>query len=141
MFVLINGKVLIREHDCNNPIVMEIKQTCRNGYIFGADDLLVSHFHNKPYMWSIIGSYRADFIKIPKDTFYQMWNDFTVLNKEVGLTMLRQFRFFDKLSMQTQYMIMYEKGRLTTYKKGQTVMKIHHRSPWNKETELYYRSN
>jgi hypothetical protein len=43
--------------------------------------------------------------------------------------------------MQTQYAIMYEKGRLTSYSAGQTVMKIHHRSPWNENTEILYRVN
>jgi hypothetical protein len=68
---------------------MEVKKTCSSGYVFGADDVLTSHFNNRPYMWHIIGSYKADFIKIDKEVFIKMWGDFTVLNKEVGLIMLR----------------------------------------------------
>ena len=92
-----------------------------------------------PAVWSVVASVKAELCKVSKDTFQQMWWDCMNRKKEVVLSMLYEFSFFAALSMQTRYLIMYEKGRLSQYVKGERVMNIHQRSPWNLETALLYK--
>jgi len=53
VYVLINGKVIMREHNTKEPIKIKIKQVCKPGYIFGVDQM-DGGISNLPYVWGSI---------------------------------------------------------------------------------------
>jgi len=51
---------------------MEIKQVCKAGHIFGLD-WLDNGTSSLPQIWPIVGCVKADFIRVSKETFKEMW--------------------------------------------------------------------
>lgn len=68
-----------------------------------------------------------------------MWIDSHTNKKEVVHRMLQEHIFFNSLCKQTQYDIVYETGRISDFNKGEKILNIHQRSPWNSEDALFYR--
>ena len=130
VLILVNGKVVLREHNAQNPTKMEIKQVCKAGTIFGLD-WLDNGTSSLPQIWPIVGCIEADFIRVSKETFSEMWYCCQNDAKEVGLSMLQENLFFKQLQPQTQYTIIYEKGAVSWYEPGVKVLEMHTRSPWN----------
>lgn len=52
---------------------------------------------------------------------------------------MNQCRLFNSLTVQTQCKIIYECGRVTSFKAGDLVYKWHKRSPWNVKEYHQYR--
>ena len=50
----------------------------------------------------------------------------------------QEYTFFNALSVQTQYRVMYEMGRAKSFVPHERILSIHQRSPWNPETSLFY---
>lgn len=67
-----------------------------------------------------------------------MWKDSRNRDLEVALSQLNLHVFFKSLSKQTFFKIINEKSRIVEFKKGQLVLPIHHRSPWNNELYRKY---
>ena len=48
------------------------------------------------------------------------------------------FEIFKHLSVQTKYMILYERSEVKSYKKGDIICDMDHRSPWNFKYASWY---
>jgi hypothetical protein len=48
------------------------------------------------------------------------------------------FEIFKHLSVQTKYMILYERSEIKSYKKGEIICHMDHRSPWNFKYASWY---
>jgi hypothetical protein len=87
VYVLINGKVTMREHSTIDPVKMIIKQVCKPGYVLGVS-ALDQGISNLPYIWGSVTSKQAEFIKIKRSTFETMWYACPLNTKEVMISTL-----------------------------------------------------
>jgi hypothetical protein len=70
--IVLNGKVMLREHSMNNPFDFNIIQIATKGHIIGADQLDMSK-SCLPTVWSIVWSRVAHLVKMPAKTFERIW--------------------------------------------------------------------
>jgi hypothetical protein len=97
VYVVINGKVIMREHSTDDPIDTTMKQIAKSGSILGVDQLDTG-VSNLPYIWGIVASTKCELVRIKRSVFEKIWFDTVKNSKEVGLKMMQQHVFFKVLS-------------------------------------------
>lgn len=130
--IILNGQVVMREHELDTPADFEIKQIAKSGHILFAPELDNGN-SNQPLIWPVVYSKAVQYVLVDRATFDLMWKDSRNRDLEVALSQLNLHIFFRKLSKQTFFKIINEKSKMVKFKPGQLVLPIHHRSPWNNE--------
>jgi len=110
VYILINGKIILREHNTANPLQTTVKQVVKPGCILGVP-YLDHGISCCPFVWGVIGSVKAQLLKIKRSVFEELWTDSHKNRKEVMHRMFKEHVFFNSLCVQTQYAIVYESGR------------------------------
>ena len=128
--IILNGQIVMREHELDTPGDFSIKQVAKSGHIIFAPELDGGN-SNQPLVWPVVYSHAAQYALIERATFDQMWKDSRNRDLEVALSQLNLHIFFKSLSKQTFFKIINEKSRIVKFHPGQLVLPIHHRSPWN----------
>ena len=128
--MVLDGKVITRNHSLDNPFSYEILSVAKAGSILGVE-YLDNGVSTSASAWSIVGSHKANFVEMSRDTFDRIWKVIITREKEIQKQVYCQCRIFNYLSQQTQYRIMYEAGRTVYFGRNQVVCQWHRRSPWN----------
>ena len=88
----------------------------------------------RPLVWPCVNSKLAHFVLIQPDDFAEMWKDSLNRDLEVSLSQIGASKhnpFLRNLSKQTFQRLICEKSHLRKFKRGQLILPIHPRSPWN----------
>jgi hypothetical protein len=72
VYLLINGKVILRKHSVEDPFDFNIVSIVRPGTFIGAPDLDMGQ-SNLPQMWPVVASHYANFLVIPRSEFSAFW--------------------------------------------------------------------
>ena len=97
VMVILNGKVVLREHELDNPGDFSIKSIAKSGHILFAPDLDNGN-SNQPLVWPVIYSTQAELALIDRETFDHMWKESRNRDMEVFLSQLNLHVFFKSLS-------------------------------------------
>lgn len=82
VFVVLDGKVIMREHSLDNPFSYEILSVAKAGSILGVE-YLDNGVSTSASVWSIVGSHKANFVEMSRDTFDQIWKVIITREKEI----------------------------------------------------------
>lgn len=117
VFVVINGKIILRDHKLDDPNNYNVLQIATTGAILGVKSL---DFGNscQPSVWSVVTSVVAHVVRMSKDTFDELWHDSLTRHKEIMRNVLNQCKMFSHLSVMTQCRIIYEVGVVQKFKPG-----------------------
>lgn len=132
VILVLNGQIILREHALDNPDDFDIKYIAKAGHVLFAPEL-DKGTSNLPLVWPVVYSERAQIAHVDRATFDQLWRDSRNRDVEVQFSQLNLHTFFKEMSRQTFFKIINEKSRLVSFRPGQLVMPIHHRSPWTNE--------
>ena len=130
VYIVLNGKAVLREHKISNPCDFNLLQVIRQGQVIGDPELDMGK-SSLPFVWTVVYSEHIQLAKMDLSVFRRMWQDTRDREHEVSLSHLNMNEFFKMVSKQTLFNIMYEKCITVQFEPGQLVMPIHSRSPWN----------
>ena len=128
--IILNGQVVLREHELSTPGDFKIQQVAKCGHILFVPELDEGN-SCQPLVWPVVYSQKAQIAIIDRPMYELMWKDSRNRDLEVTLSQLNLHLFFKTLSRQSFFKLINEKSRLVSFKPGQLVMPIHSRSPWN----------
>ena len=139
VYIVLNGKAVLREHKIGNPCNFELVQVVRQGQVLGDPDLDMGK-STLPFVWSVVYSQKIQLARMDLSVFRRMWQDTRDREREVSLSHLNMNQLFKMVSKQTLFDVMYEKCFAVRFEPGQLVMPIHSRSPWNIEVFKMYQT-
>lgn len=139
VFLVMDGKIVFREHSINDPTDYHIVQVCRSGDILNVPefDMGVS---NGTQVFPVVQSTQAHLVEMSHKTFQMLFKLTKSLAKELEMSNMNQSRLFAALTEQSKYKIVFG-GDLKTRKfnEGLTIVPMHKQSPWNTEAFQVYR--
>lgn len=140
VFILLNGRVIQREHTVQEPNQEKILAVRLPGSIIGVKDLDLGT-SCQPIVWSVIATKYACMCELDKETFDMLWAESTSQQKQIEIDSMMQFDLFKLISVQTQHKIVHESGVFATFQPGECIMPWHIRSPWNEKGYRIYKHN
>ena len=66
--IILNGQVVMREHELDTPADFNIKQIAKSGHIIFVDELDQGN-SNQPLIWPVVYSQTAQYAMIDRATF------------------------------------------------------------------------
>lgn len=72
VYVMLDGKVAVRDHRLDNPNDYNLMQIASTGDILGAPDLDMGNTV-MPHVWSIVQTTTAHAVKMSRQTFDELW--------------------------------------------------------------------
>lgn len=74
VFVVINGKILLRDHHLNDPYNYNVMQVATSGAIIGVNRLDLQN-SCRATVWSIVASNVAHVVEMTRETFDTLWRE------------------------------------------------------------------
>jgi hypothetical protein len=74
VFIVINGKVILKKHEIDDPYASTIQCVAKAGSLLGVS-LLDCGISCMATVWSVVGSNVAHFIKMQRSVFDQLWHE------------------------------------------------------------------
>ena len=84
VMVVLNGQIVLRHHELDQPDTFDIRSIAKMGHVLFAPEL--DDNSNKPLVWPVINSEKAQLALISRPVFTEMWKDSIKRDLEVALS-------------------------------------------------------
>ena len=75
VYVVVNGKLVLRDHKLNDPFNYNVMQVAKPGSILGSAELDFGN-SGRATVWTIVASHYAHVVKMSRETFQQLFKEY-----------------------------------------------------------------
>ena len=85
VYIVLNGKVVLREHKMHDPLDFSVAQVVKQGQIIGEPSLDMGK-SSLPFVWGVVYSHSANLARMDRSLFNEMWQETRDRDREVALS-------------------------------------------------------